>query len=73
MVEWQESITEMYWERINIIVIFSRVSDVCGYFLSFKNLQVAISHFKYIHTFFSNVKFLLFLFLIEVWLLCNIM
>ena len=28
LVGWQESITEMYWERIS--VIFSRVSDVCG-------------------------------------------
>ena len=61
MVGRQESITEMYWERMNINVIFSRVSDLCGYFLSFKNLQVATSHFKYIHTFFPNVKFTSFL------------
>ena len=54
MVGRQESITEMYWERMNINVIFSRVSDLCGYFLSFKNLQVATSHFKYIHTFFPK-------------------
>lgn len=32
----QESITGMYWERMNINVIFSRVSDLYWYFLSFK-------------------------------------